>query len=809
MRDRSTRPELQPGTRVLARGDVWTVRSHTLHADCQALTLDGASSSNPAGERTLLLPFDRVVPVAVRLGASVVRPRAWTRAALAAVAHARPFGSLAAAADARIDVLPYQLEPALAMLRHGHTRVLLADDVGLGKTIQAGLLLAELSAAASTFRAIVLAPASLADQWTGELADRFALRAQKTDAAWLSQQARRLPADVNPWSLPGIHVASLDLVKRPEVLRSLEDVTWDTAVIDEAHTAGYATARLAAAHAVSLRSRRVLLLTATPPDGDPIQMAALSAIGAAGEPLVQFRRSRADAGQQLQRRTVLLAIRLTAAERRMHRTLARYTEAVWKESATPDSGARLATTVLRKRALSSAVSLAASVRRRMALLAGAAASQQEWQMSLPLGDDESIEDAVHDSDLGSPGLRDAAREAAMLVEVARRADVAAGYESKLGTLLRFLRRARQPAIVFTEYRDTLSVLDAALRQAGQVTIQLHGGMSASERAEAIREFGERDLVLLATDAASEGLNLQKRCRLVIHFELPWTPARLEQRTGRVDRLGQVRRVHEVIFAARDTAERMVLAPLARRARLAASAGRSSALLAVTESAVAAGVILGHQVPLPEWPRQPGPSCIRLVIEGDDEGRRIMSVRRLRALAGRLPRSSAVAAFARRKDRNSELTIIVEIRLADATGSAIHSELVALRARPTASVGRKWKDLRSHVASLMTTAPWTAIEAVAQQSSAGSLATAARQHALVVMRLQGRDHAMRQALPSAARSLVQAGLFDNRALRKRETEKKRATVLVEDSDARSEAIAAVLRVAQTISLVAVRVATGGG
>ena len=104
-------------------------------------------------------------------------------------------------------------------------------------------------------------------------------------------------------------------------------------------------------------------------------------------------------------------------------------------------------------------------------------------------------------------------------------------------------------------------------------------------------------LLLATDAASEGLNLHRRCRAVVHFELPWSPARLEQRTGRVDRIGQPRRVHEILLIADDTAERLVLAPLAKRAARAGSAmpGASRLVDVLTESRVASAVMDGDVI----------------------------------------------------------------------------------------------------------------------------------------------------------------------------------------------------------------------
>ena len=134
----------------------------------------------------------------------------------------------------------------------------------------------------------------------------------------------------------------------------------------------------------------------------------------------------------------------------------------------------------------------------------------------------------------------------------------------------------EPAIVFTEYRDTLLHLQASL---GFPSVTLHGGMTRDERLEAIRHFthgGGR--LLLATDAGGEGLNLQRACRLVVNLELPWNPMRLEQRIGRVDRIGQRRPVHVIHLIARDSDESRVLFRLQSRvARARADIGGADPL----------------------------------------------------------------------------------------------------------------------------------------------------------------------------------------------------------------------------------------
>ncbi len=327
------------------RGRRWTVIDQTLFGDCAALRLDRSGSDASAGQQTLLIPFDRPVSIERTARLAVVRPRRWLDTLRRHAAAAFPGGGLRAIAAGRVDILPYQLEPALAMLRHGVSRLLIADAVGLGKTIQAALIVAELARRESV-RVLIVAPAGLLDQWVSELNTRFTLGARIADAAWLERIGRDLPAAVNPWTLPGIFVASLDFLKRPEVLQTLEYVRWDLVVTDEAHGASPATARRAAVDAVASRSSRVILLTATPPAGDANQLSALCAIGdpaGTGDPIVVFQRSKAADSPPPPRRTTLLPVRLTGRERRMHRLLESYTAVVWRDSTgRVDQRARLA-----------------------------------------------------------------------------------------------------------------------------------------------------------------------------------------------------------------------------------------------------------------------------------------------------------------------------------------------------------------------------------------------------------------------------------------------------------------------------------
>jgi superfamily II DNA or RNA helicase len=767
------------GSRVLVRGRRWTVAEVTRSADCAALRLNEIGYDRAL---TLLTPFDRPRPIDGEPRPRVVRPRRWLHEVDRALLQLHPFGTLHAAAHAPIRLLPYQLEPALAVLRHGVTRLLVADGVGLGKTIQAGLLLLELAHRHESCRALVIAPAGLREQWLAELSARFGLRALPADTAWLRSMSAERPAHVNPWSLPGIYVASHDLVKRPEVLRPLEDVTWDAVVIDEAHAVTSGTDRRAAVDAIAVRSRHVMLLTATPNGGDPAELDALCRIGG-NDPIVLFQRSRADVADSRPRKTTVLTIVPSTAERRMHDLLDRYSRRVWEEAGRRgDERARLVSIVLRKRALSSAGSLGASVERRLALLSDRA---DPWQLTLPLAsvaDEDPLADDEPRLVISAPALSDPGLERRLLTAIAEAARLAAADERKTRFLLRLLSRIREPAIVFTEYRDTLARLERRVAGAGHVVAVLHGGMTPAERGRVQHTFNERGGILLATDAASEGLNLHHRCRVVIHYELPWNPSRLEQRVGRVDRLGQTRRVHELALVAAHTAERLVVAPLVTRLAVTGTT-RGRMLDALTESRVAAAVMANVEparVVLEEPAAKPDGAVAPpedLAAQAVREAARLEHHRGLAARSSRGAEPDAgwravASALARRTSVPSGLYLVFALTLAGADGSRLHAEARLVRAELQPDHlrqvdGRTARRLQDVAFALMQSRE-AIIRSVVHQSGHDTRDAVAELEARRLERQRQREKAIAAAFapgqPSAARLLVQAGLFDRRALR---------------------------------------------
>jgi len=775
-------PSWRTGNQVAVRGRRWTIAGVTHATDCSALRLTAIDGWRQARDFTILVPFDRPRSLEHRRAPRVVRPRRWLHELDRALIHLHPFGSLRAAARTPIRLVPYQLEPALAVLRDGATRVLIADAVGLGKTIQAGLVLLELSSRLEAFRALVLVPAGLRDQWQAELSAHFTLAAVCADASWLRSTRAERPADVNPWSLPGIYIASHDFVKRPEVLRPLEDVTWDLLVIDEAHLATAGTDRRHSAHALALRSRRVILLTATPHAGNSIEFDALCCIGRAdgGEgPVLLFQRSRSEVGAGRPRKSTVLSIMPSEAERRMHHLLDRYSKQVWDEAGERgDDRARLASIVLRKRALSSAGSLAASVQRRLQLLTDRA-QPEAWQLGLPLADEDPLEDDEPLAALAAPGLADPKRERRWLATIAEAARLAARAETKARFLLRLLARLREPVIVFTEYRDTLSRLERQIAASGRSLAILHGGMALADRGRAQRAFNERGGTLLATDAAAEGLNLHHQCRIVVHYELPWNPSRLEQRAGRVDRLGQSRRVHEIALVAADTAERLVIAPLAARlarARRRTMAGGVRMLDALTESRVADFVMSGADTGVPEIESSYAvPSCAivsatDLRLNAEQEAARLEHHRRLlaRSCRGREPahqHGPLVSSLERSSHVPRGLFLMFVIAVSNAHGHRIHSEPILLHVDLGMDVPTRAdpERLREFIRTLVTPTDPTLFTLVAEAANE-------RLSAVIAIEEQTRDGLSRReesiarAHGSAARHLVQPGLFDRRSLR---------------------------------------------
>lgn len=539
-------------------------------------------------ERTFLLPYDRPAVRALRL-----RPRASSLrhayARLAGLAaRAQSLRSLSSLTTARVSVLPWQLEAAL-LFTSGALRVLVADEVGLGKTIQAGVVIAEVRRREWAVRILLVVPAGLCRQWTGELRDRFRIDVTRLDR--LTPSAAPVPPGQRERPEPGVWIASPDFLKQPHVRESLAADPWDLLVVDEAHDVCGESERHAACSDLALRSRRVLLLTATPHGGDEQRYRRLRELGSHGDRPVILRRTRTGLGLPGRRRLHWHRVRHSPAEQEALAVLAGFERAVLAEAHGGREGELLLLSVFRKRAFSTMCALARTAERRLAWIRDTSGADGPTWTQLALSwdaeDEPGLEALVSTVRLGPTA------QAQWLERLVTAASEAARDDSKLRHLARVLARSREPAIVFTEFRDSTIELENRLRGIRRLAVA-HGGQTPGEREQELTRFleGEAD-TLVATDVASQGLNLQTRTRWVLNLELPWTPARLTQRAGRVDRLGQPHRVHVACLVSRHEAESGLLARLARRALAARDAlDRDAESGPHHERDVAAALLLG-------------------------------------------------------------------------------------------------------------------------------------------------------------------------------------------------------------------------
>lgn len=750
---------LRPGDIVRIRDERWIVTRHSQTADGALVEVRGRGTDNRGMRTTFLLPYEPIEHLPASDAPRIVRSRTWRRVARAMLAEATPsYESLRSPLQAKLALLPFQLEPALAVVRGLASRILIADEVGLGKTVQAGLVISELLTRRPDAHALIVAPAGLRDQWQAELRDRFALESTVLDSTVIARHAAH--GSGNPWSVLGIVVTSLDYVKRPEVVRALEALIWDVLVFDEAHALAGRSDRATVAALLAQRARTILLLTATPHSGNDEAFARLASIGdLSGEfPLLVFRRTRLDAGLPSSRRTSSLRVKPSAHERDMHTTLMEYARLVWRQS--DAGGARLAMTVLTRRACSSSWSLARSVETRLRLL-GFDERPDLLQMALPFADDDDDEPA---SELSSPGLADRSEERRWLEQLLRLARLAEDRESKFAALRRLLRRAREPAIVFTEYRDTLHRLADLLGDLDPVL--LHGGLTAAERRDALRRFVTGEVrVLLATDAASEGLNLHQHCRLVINLELPWTPVRLEQRIGRVERLGQTRRVHAVHLLAADTCEETSVATLLARMRRVA--GVLNGMRAQPEQQIA-DAVLSQNPTAPESLSSPA-ALPRGVLVGDLRAAAETEAQRLeqaRTLGGgnqfAIEDSRPCVARFHRNRASSANHWVYRFVLEDSDSQPIWQTAIGIRDE-ISDVPRLARDVRDWLESFDGLIE--PLLALASHALLSSLRAAVHEPLSVAVRRERAiaEH-LQQQRARLATSLLQPGLFDHRAER---------------------------------------------
>jgi superfamily II DNA or RNA helicase len=608
---------LRAGDRVLSRGRPWKVREARLLGEGRSSVELEALDSEVPTSLTLLAPPDsiEILPSAgLELHARAFESfAAWSSAhRILAASLVRETGLLSGARFGRVALETYQLAPVLRLLSKPRPSLLIADDVGLGKTIEAGLILLELMARGRARRVLVVAPPGLLDQWRDELHERFALEFTVLDnAAGVAREQTNLPAGVNPWdALPRV-LTSIDFLKRETVRNRALRKRWDLVIVDEAHALAesgtpanpYRTQRHRLGRQLRDNTRGLVLLTATPHNG--YRHSFRSLLELVDPTLATFAGDRRDVERrieqarirrmkrQLKRRTDdgrevavfpernVIGIPvdgLMEGERELLSEVTRYCSGTARAAhGTADEDlVSFAMQIVKKRALSSRRALATTIQRRLEALQKESAREappeqaelRDLQAGLPQSEitAERIADRVLRSAIPADEKRRKS-EVKALKAIRKKLESLPGRDPKLEAVLTEILRvlAEDPGeklIVFTEYRDTLAALVEQFESEPELRgrfVLLQGGLSRKQRGARQRSFEEGGTrVLLATDAASEGLNLQRHCRRILHVELPWNPNRLEQRNGRVDRYGQTREPEIRYFFYPDSPEERVL-----------------------------------------------------------------------------------------------------------------------------------------------------------------------------------------------------------------------------------------------------------
>jgi superfamily II DNA or RNA helicase len=689
------------GDLVWIRRRRWRIDRLRVDGDVQVLDVKG-----PDLRRTFLAPFDRL---GAEHGIERLRHISWPHLRariLAWAAHTYSVRTTLAALDANVEILPFQLEAALAFL-NGARRVLVADAVGLGKTIQAGLVVAETMRRAVNGYVLILVPASLRDQWIGELTRRFRIRPTTADADNLRHLAGEVARGESPWR-PGVWIATPDFVKQPHVFDALPAVRWDLVVIDEAHDVAGRSDRHLVCDALARQSRRVMLLTATPHNGDASAFARLRDLGDLGDlgpadsGLVVLRRTASSLGWPENRRVRWHHVTPTPAEERALSTLIAFEQAVIRAAGIAHrSAALLLLSVLRKRGLSTMAALAVSLRRRAAWLDAARPGELlDWrQKRLSFGgepDDafRDDEDAALTFDVGLGH----ALEQAWLRRLLTLVDQAAADDSKVRRVTGLVARRHEPVVVFTEFRHSL---EAVCRKVGTIAVvtALHGGLTPHERQTSLERFlGGEASVLVATDVAGQGLNLQMRSRWVVNLELPWNPARLAQRAGRVDRIGQTRPVHVTLLVSRHQTESELLTRIAQRAVRSENAMGVSLVGAEwpTESDLGAELIANSSRPRLAGEGRPEVSIDHTWRRHARWLARLMRRRRLWAAQWQGADPSVTRTLvARRRAAPGALgpsggwLFLFSVPIVDATGEVLETRLAAIRGPGEAAMELDW------------------------------------------------------------------------------------------------------------------------
>jgi len=508
----------------------------------------------------------------------------------------------------KVDPLPHQIEAVYGyVLKIPRIRFMIADDPGAGKTIMAGLIIKELKIRSQVKRILIVAPGHLKDQWRRELKERFEEIFIPVGRQYLDSLFGQ-----NVWMRENQIVTSIDFAKREDVLPSIAAAHFDMIIVDEAHKmSAYRygekidkTSRYRLGETLSKNCEHLLFLTATPHKGDAENFRLFldliepgffatnemveESIRNKDNPLF-IRRVKEDL-KDFEGKPLFLPRHVSTAafqwkttspnEVGLYNALSKYVETEYNKALSKDKKRNIAfaLVILQRRLASSTYALLKSLERRKKrleeYLKGSVNNQRipEANFDFETVDEMSEEERWREEEiwetLSVAENRDELENEIHIIEGLIQQAVSIIQNEEEIKLKEFKNSLRLLAekypepkdkkiLVFTESRDTLEYLEKKVKTWGYRTNTIHGGMKLEERIRAEAIFKNETDVLIATEAAGEGINLQF-CHLMINYDIPWNPNRLEQRMGRIHRYGQQKEVFVFNLVAIDTREGRVL-----------------------------------------------------------------------------------------------------------------------------------------------------------------------------------------------------------------------------------------------------------
>ena len=546
--------EFAPGMRVLIRDEEWMIRKCDPNS-YNTYTLQCVGVSPLVRDKTAyyLSDLEKITVIDPAKTALVPDNSArFTRSRLFLESQWRekiPTDSkLHIAHHAVMDVMPYQLEPAAMSLSRPRQRILMADGVGLGKTVEAGALISELIIRGKGRRILVVTVKSMMAQFQKEMWERFSIPLISLDSAKIQRIRRDLPSNHNPFHYYDKTIVSIDTIKRDSEYRvHLENARWDIIVIDEAHNVAKrgnsSSQRARLAELLSSRSDTLIMLSATPHDGSARSFASLMNMldpTAIPDPDNYTEQDIKDNGDDIKglfvrrfKKDIQEQAKGGFKERHIGEVPCRATEKeeaaleafITYESMLPKTeNGKLRDMTFKKAMFSSPAACLKSVQGRMSRL------EKE-------GSEDAMKErralSVLEHALKEIGPLDFSRYQELLKLLA---DPAYGWSS---------RAVDDRLVIFTERIETMrwlaEHLQLDLRLPASAIQTLHGGMSDIDQQKIVEEFGRNEApvrILVASDVASEGINLHYLSHRMIHFDIPWSLMVFQQRNGRVDRYGQ-------------------------------------------------------------------------------------------------------------------------------------------------------------------------------------------------------------------------------------------------------------------------------